>query len=54
MYNFNVCTSCSMVCNIVFCSEFPRLAESQEEEHGQLQSAMRFTQTHKTIARKRS
>ena len=45
------CISCSLVCNIVFCSEFPSiritLAEKQqEEERRQLQSVMRFTQTH--------
>ena len=49
------CISCSVVCKIVFCSEFPdipdnaeeREGEEGEEEHRQLQSVMRFTQTQK-------
>ena len=47
------CISCSVVCKIVFCSEFPdipdnaeeREGEEGEEEHRQLQSITRFTQT---------
>ena len=47
-----------MVCKIMFCSEFPdipiRLAEKreegeEEEEHRQLQSVMRFTQTQQEV-----
>ena len=49
------CISCSVVCKIVFCSEFPdipdnaeeREGEEGEEEHRQLQSVMRFTRTQK-------
>ena len=51
------CISCSVVCKIVFCSEFPdipdnaeeREGEEGEEEHRQLQSVMRFTQTQKCV-----
>ena len=48
------CISCSVICKIVFYSEFPdipdntgRKREDEEEEHKQLQSVMRFTQTQK-------
>ena len=47
------CISCSVVCKIVFCSEFPDIPDNArqeregEEEHRQLQSVMRFTQTQK-------
>ena len=48
------CISCSVVCKIVFCSEFPDIPDNAreeregkegEEEHGQLESVMPFTQT---------
>ena len=48
------CISCSVVCKIVFCSEFLDIPDNAEErggkegeEHRQLQSVMRFTQTKK-------
>ena len=49
------CISCSVVCKINFCSEFPDILynansrEEREEEHRQLQSIMRFTQTQKDV-----
>ena len=46
------CISCLVVCKIVFCSEFLDIPDNAEErggkegeEHRQLQSVMRFTQT---------
>ena len=42
------CISCLVVCKIVFCSKFPNFPDKsreREEEHRQLQSVMRFTQT---------
>ena len=46
------CISRSVVCKIVFCSEFPdipdnagKAREEEGEEHRQLQSVKRFTQT---------
>ena len=39
-----------MICKIVFCSEFPDIpnkagTKKEEEEHKQLESVVRFTQT---------
>ena len=52
------CISCSVVCKIVFCSEFPDIPDNAreeregEEEHRQLQSVMRFTQTQLKLKKK--